>query len=399
MVASPLAPASTYVALFRDYIAGNLACVLADVKQRTILDSEGRTQVLYSLSYALQWEATWESACELLLAVASPMEQAGLRDEWVPYLHKGIAVSRTLSLPRVEGQLRYYLGILYQLQFDLHRARTEFEKSLAYFEQEADPLWQARTLNRLAYGARQLRQFDQACAWVQTVQQLASGYPEEIAYSYLVLGTIAFDEQAWEAAHQAFEQSLTLWQQTGNRRMIAWGYTNLGTPLWALKRYDDATYCYEQAIAIFEAVHDPVHQATAQTNLGSILLEQGQPFAALEQFAQAEPVFTSLQDRLRLGALANNQGKAYHALGEWSRARDAYHTAMAYWQALAKVDSLVNTMDGMARVCVAQHDPVGARHWIVAALEALPALEGTSKYEYLHAKLQSHLAEVERRFE
>ena len=162
-----------YPAIFRGYIVRNTQDILARVQQAgAILPPAEREQALHTLSYALKLPEAWPDTRTLLLTMAPKMEQAGYRDEWMPYLAQGIQQSQYLDDIEAEAALHLQLGMLYQLRGKYKEAHLHLVTSAEEFERLNARRNQVRALNRLAYVARLQRQFEEATRLVETVRRL-----------------------------------------------------------------------------------------------------------------------------------------------------------------------------------------------------------------------------------
>lgn len=396
-MAATVIKSPNYPAIFHSGIMRATQHLLARIQQLAsyLLPSKNvREQVLHTLTFALIWDDTWPVARDLLLQIASKMEQAGYRKEWMVYLEGGIEQSQKLGDVEAEAELRFHLGVLYQRLAQYDEARCQHEFSAAYFEKVGNSYHQARALNRLATVARRQQRFEEATELVQRALSLSQEGKEEIAYSYLVLGTIAFDQRDWQNAYDLLSKSLALWEESDNQRMIAWGLTNFGMVLSALKRYDEAIACYARAISLFEAIQDPAHLATARMNLGNVYLQLGRFTDALDLYLEAEPTFRRTQDRLRLAMVNNNKGMAYQKLEQWDKAKHAYLFSIELWRELGNIGLLVNVMDNLGLVYSNQGLYNEARVTFQDPLDKLAQIKHQHTYDYLFTMVSTHLQEA-----
>ncbi len=397
MAVSPAVPmlVTDYPVIFRGYILKSSQHILVRVRQaEAILPPDDRNQALHTLSYALKLPEAWLNARELLLTMAPKMEQAGYRDEWIPYLKQGIHQSQHLDDAEAEAELHFQLGILYQLRGKYEAAWSQFEASVRGFEMLNAPLEQARALNRLAQVARLRRQFEQASRLVEAALGLLKEQDAEQGYSYLVLGTVALDKRAWQEAVDFFKQSLSLWKRENNQRMMGRSLISLGAALQPMKKYQEAMAAYQEAIALFKEVQDRISQAIAQMNLGNIYYWLEQPLEALKLHLQAERVFRQAQDQFYLAHVNHNIGMAHRQLQQWDKAKQAYLLSIKQQQEIGNIAWLVNTIDGLGLVYLGQGQPVKAVATFEEALNRLVQIEGEPGYDHLFEMVNTHLREA-----
>jgi tetratricopeptide (TPR) repeat protein len=187
------------------------------------LDEETRLFVFHALTYALQLEEAWSPVRDLLLALAPRMEQAGYRHDWMAYLEQGIAQSRVLRDRETEAELRFHLGVLYHHQGHLQEARREFEDNQEAYRAAGDAHRQGRARNRLAQTARSEGHLEEAAGHALAALKLVGTDPVESGFTQMVLGTIAYDQQAWERCVEHFRTSLHLWETGGDLRRVPVG--------------------------------------------------------------------------------------------------------------------------------------------------------------------------------
>lgn len=383
-----------YATIFRDYVINSIQNTLAKIPPGEILSPEERDQALHVLSYALKRPGVWSDTRDLLLALAPKMEQAGMRDEWIPYLEQGLEHSQAHGDDEATAELHYHLGILYESRGEYEQAHSQFEASASYFADLGLSLSQAQALNRLAYVTRRRRHYEKATQIVNRALELLSEEETERAYSYLVLGTIALDEQDWPKAVNFFQQSRDLWEKTNNQRMLAWCLTNLGAAWRRLGKYQEAIQVYERAIKLLGQIQDPINQAVAQMNLGNIHLDLQEPGRALELYASAEKTFRRAQDRLRLAKIYNNIGLAYHWLKAWEKAETSFIASIEQYEKIGNIPSLVNAVDGLGLVYLDAGNFMKAKTMFEGALRDLAQVKDDPRYDELFDALMGHLENV-----
>ncbi|HRX01511.1 MAG: tetratricopeptide repeat protein [Anaerolineae bacterium] len=344
-----------YSDLFRSHIVRSVARSASRLEAGEGLPAaDERNQALHTLSYALDLEEIWPETRALLLALAPRMEQAGHRDDWIPYLSQGVQQSHRLDDISAEAALRWHLGVILELQSRFADAREQLELSAAQFAACADNRNQARALNRLALIARLQRQPVEASSLVDHTLELLEPEDTERAYCYIIKGALALDARTWEDAATCFNTSIAILRPGDQRRMLAWSLSNLGAALRQKGDTAQAIACYEEAIAIFLEVEDPVHLASARMNLGNVYLKAGDPQRALEYYRAAEPVFRQVQETLRLASIYLNIGMACRELGMWVESERSMKTSIDLFAQLELPEDVANVREEMGRTYRAQ---------------------------------------------
>lgn len=347
------APAqSDYGSMFRQYVVRGAEQTLTKVADRSSMDADGREQALLTLTYAMDLPEAWPVTRDLLVALAPRLEQAGYREEWIPYLERGVERCRTTGDSAAEGELLYQLGMIYQLLGQLDDARSQYERSAACFARIGDGRRQARALNRQAFVLRLQRRFDEAAQTADAAVSLLPVNDPERGYAAFIRGCLAWDNRDWPLAVQQYQEALRVAETSGDQRQIAWSLTNLGPALRASGRAEEAVACYQRAITILGEIDDRVHQAAARTNLGNYYLNTDQFELALALFLQAEEVFREVHDLLRVASITTNLSLVYRQLGQPDQAARYAEASIHFYQQLGDDASVVNAMNGLAEAHV-----------------------------------------------
>lgn len=384
-----------YPAIFRGYIVRSTQHMLSRIRQaETILPSEERDQALHTLSYALKLSEAWPDTRDLLLIMAPKMEQAGYRDEWIPYLEEGVQRSEQWHDSQAAAELQLQLGLLYQLRSKYDQARTQLETSVEGFRNLQDRHNQARALNQLAFVARRQRHFDEAVRLVETVHQSLNPTDEERAFGYYVLSLVALDSRDWQRAVKLSTQAFNLWEPTKAWRMMGRSLLCQGVALQELKQYPEAIKIDEQAITLFESSQDKYLKAIARMNLGIVHKDLERPQQAITLYLKAERIFRQVQDRYHLGLVTHNMGLSYRKLGQWDQAKEAYQQSIAIKQELGQIALLVDDMDGLGLVFLAEGNLVKAKEIFQEAKTWLTLIEDDVYYDNLFEMVSGHLQEV-----
>lgn len=386
-----------YPTIFRSYIIKSAQYILVKIQQfGPVLSSNDREQALHTLSYALKLPEAWTDTRALLLALAPKMEQAGYRDEWIPYLQEGIDQSRLFNDKEAEAELELQLGILYQLRGKYEVAHTQLEASAQKFEALNDIRNQARALNRLAYVARLQRKFEPATHLAEKAKILLTTEDSEGAYSYFVLGLVALDKRDWSNAIHFSKQAFNLWQRNNNKRMMGRSLMCQSVASEKMKQYEAATQASEQAISLFESIQDPFYKAASQMNLGNVYRALNLPAMALEIYQPAQKIFQQVQDLYSLAHIHHNMGMAYRQLQQWPKSEKAYRSSIRYQKEIGNVAWLVNAMDGLGLVYLAQNKYIEAKKTFEEALSWLTQIKGEPGHEHLLKMITTHLQEADK---
>lgn len=355
------------------------------------LSSSDRKLAMLALSYGLKAGATWPEALATLLTFAPIMEQAGHRQDWIPYLLQGIEVSQQLGDRPTEAELRFQLGVLYEFLSQLEPARAEIETSAELFAALDQPHKQARALTALASIASSQQQFDEARTLLAQACPLFTLDDPERAHCNFVEGALALHAEQFDVAERQFREALARWQQVGDQRMIAWALTNLGAALRRQGCLEEALVCYQNALALFAIVDDPLHEAIARSNLAVIYANNGDAKVALRLLQEAETAFQQLEN---LTQLANTQQRiafCCRKLRRWADAETAYRASIALFEQLEDFQLAANALDGLGLVLTAQGKPAEANAVWQAGLDYLALCAESLSVAGLRMTILNHL--------
>lgn len=380
-----------YSTVFKEHTTRSIQRLLTKIEQcETLLPANDQIQIRHTLDYAFKFPDLWVLIKNLLITAAPHMEQAGHRDQWIPYLKQGHHLSNSLNDTRAAAELNFQLGVLYQLQGDYETARIHFNVSATLFEQLNKPKYRASALNRLAYVARQQRQFDEADQLVATAFQLKPEISEQ-AYGYYVLGLIALDNRSWQKSAEYAQRAFNLWSTENNWRMMGRSLICLGAAQRAMQLYPEAIQSYQKANELFESIQDTLYRAVTQMNQGNVYLFLKQPDQALPLLHLAERIFRKVQDGFHLAHIHHNIGFAYRQLEKWDNAETAYLKSLEYRQKLGNIRWQVNTLDGLGLTYLGRGHPQKAMITFEAALQQLTKIKNDPNYSHLLEMVSSNL--------
>ncbi|HMN26706.1 MAG TPA: tetratricopeptide repeat protein, partial [Caldilineaceae bacterium] len=277
---------------FAEYVRRGLRLLLQQVQETPgVLAEEVREQALALLNLSLPVDSVWPQARDLLLTSAPKMEQAGLRDEWFPFLQAGLRQSQQMADHLTIAELHLQLGLLHRLHSDFDESARCLLLALNEFTSGQEDTGQARTLNQLAYLNWQTHRYDEAVRCADQALLLLPPDDLERGMSLSALGLVAIDQGNWQRAEALHREALALRTAHADQRRMAWSLQNLGYALRGQGKYSEAIDCYERAITYLEQVHDPAHAAVVRMNLGIAHSLAGDSGAALVAYAAAEATF------------------------------------------------------------------------------------------------------------
>jgi tetratricopeptide (TPR) repeat protein len=354
--------------------------------ESTPISDEARMRALNVLSYALNHADAWAATRDLLLVMATKMEIAGYRQEWLRYLEEGFRQSQQQGDRPAEAALGFHCGHLRRLMSQYIEADVRLRASMYLYAALSDKQGETRALNQLAYLAWQQHRYDEAEQLAHRALALDAP-PLEKAVSLSALGLVANDRSRYAEAETYHRQAWAIRSQHAMYKEMAWSLQNLGLALREQGQSKTAIEHYQQAISLLDKVYDPAHKAIIQMNLGGAYLAQGNYSQALDVLDPAEKSLRTVSDAFNLAKLLTIRGLCCLALGQGERAEEAFQASADLFYQLNDRSWYLNAYDGLGISYLEQekYDQALAIFEDIAA--QLPAIEGTPAYKYLTAKI------------
>ncbi|MEZ4674536.1 MAG: tetratricopeptide repeat protein [Caldilineaceae bacterium] len=384
-----------HYAQFKRYLRRNLNYVLQLVQSADErLPEEVRQQALHTLSYGLGEEEYWATVSGILLALAPKLELAGHREDWLPYLVRGLEQSKVVGDLPTTAECHLQIGLLNRLLSDFDTARHHLQKSVELAQQNGNAHNQARALNELAWLEQLLEKYEDAELYVTQALALIPEEDIERAVSYRVQGMIAIGYQEWEKAEALHRRALSIFEQQCDSRRVAWSIQNLASAVHGQQKYHEAIDLYRQASRQLELINDQYHWSIIQTNLGISFYEVKKYDLAMLCYREAESIAKSLNDRFHLARIYTNIGLLDFSTGNYGNAAEAFRTSALLHNDLGNVRLSINAEDGLVMTLIAQGHHVEAATVAQAALVKLQHIQNSPRYYELLESLQSHLKEA-----
>jgi len=197
------------------------------------------------------------------------------------------------------------MGLNADWQGDCPRAVEHDLRSLALFEQVADPKYQAKIRKNLGiaythgYELGQLGRdaLEKALACHQRSLQLCRehGYHGLAATVRLEIGTVHKALGEWAPALAHYRARAAVCRRTGERRSLGLALNNLGEIYQRQGQPRQAARCYHKAQAVLQEAGDLYESADVAANLASLRREQGRPAEALALYDQAIAAVESIR--------------------------------------------------------------------------------------------------------
>lgn len=381
---------------FTNYIIAGVEASLARVRAAEYVVPEAdRQQAWQILSFALKVDEAWPVTRELLLELAPKMEMAGFREEWIPYLEKGIQCARNIDDGVTVAECELQIGILYRLMSRFVEASSWTTTSIEHFAAYNNDYGQARALNELAWLNQLQHDYESAEQHVEWGLALAATAPQICADAWRVKGMIAIGRRQWEVAVSNHHQALNFFRALDDARKVAWSMQNIGYALKELGELDEASHYLNQAVKTLKKLDDHYHLAIVWMNLANIFVMQSNLRPAYKLFIAAFKIFERYGDLLYQAHILTNQGILLLELNEPITAQSMFRRAANLYLSLSDLLWHINAMDGLVMALIASGENQDAVQMADQALALLPQIQSSAYYENLLTKLTEHRSEAE----
>jgi tetratricopeptide (TPR) repeat protein len=402
-VLSPTDPAQDqdfWPSLFRRQVAANARYWTQQIADRPgdapRLHAE-RHNIVKALNRALQLEAAWTPALDLLLVFHPYMERRGVMAEWEQYVEASLEISRRQGDQAAEAALLDRLGELKRDQGNWAQAASCHETACQQYEAIGDIAGQARSLGNLGQVYRLQRRFPEARQALETAleSRRPAPPPELQAFLHTTLGLVQHDELQHTEAIASFQTAHRLWSQIGNVEGMARTQHNMSLAYLALGDGPQSESSLRSAITLYEQTHSRLYPAIASMDLGNVYLKQGRPGEAEALYRQARGVMEESAYSRGLAQVFNNLGMACARQGKWSLAEEFFGRSIALWRQLGEPVSQANAEDNLAEAYLCQRKWDAAREVLDKALERLADFPPEGRVAALLSDVNGHLRAVE----
>ena len=385
-----------YTTQFQANLIDNITYVLALIQHAgPVLPGELQRQALHTLRYAFQLPSAWVVTRELVTMLAPKMEQAGQREDWIPYLQQALHQSLAYHDDMTAGECHLQLAILYRLLSQFATAHTHLQAALESFTALHAVHDQGRVLNELAWLEHLQHQYAAASQHVADALALLDEDDPERGMSYRVQGMIAIDEERWQDAERLHEKALIIFEQQQDDRRIAWSLQNLANVLRGQKKYSEAIAYYQRARTLLTMINDWHNLAIVYVNLGTVYSLQRDFNLSIQHYLSALSLLNQVHNNLLRAHIYTSLGLDYLAQQQISDAETAMETSIRLYEMVGDPSGKLNATDGLAMIYLAQQNYTKAIDLLRVALADLPKIMNMPNYVYLSQSLNEHLADAQ----
>jgi tetratricopeptide (TPR) repeat protein len=185
------------------------------------------------------------------------------------------------------------------------------------------------------------------------------------------IGAIHNSQGEYTEARAYLEQGLRIRREIGDRKGEAETIPNLALASWHLGDYEGARERFEQNLLISREIGDRRSESISLSNLARMAYYRGEYDLALEYSQQSLSMARAGEDHYVEGYALTYRGHALAGLGELGQAGDAYREAITLRRESGEHSLVMESLAGLARVTLAQGDPLQARAQVTEILAHL----------------------------
>ena len=251
--------------------------------------------------------------------------------EALDYFHKSLKLRNEGGNKQKLGRTLNNLAVVYSSQGNYSLASQHFQKALEQLEAVGDILGMGATLmlfgnTYLAQGSYSLamKNYERAGEHFESM-----GHKVGLAMTLNNIGIIHNRQGNYPQALDYYQRSLKLKEVTGNKSGIAASQQNIGDCYRAQGKYDLALDHLQQSLAQFEALGETTGRASTMGTIALVHYLKGDYTKALELAERATTIGSQVASRELLWEIHTTAGRAYRALNQPARARQAFEEAIA----------------------------------------------------------------------
>jgi tetratricopeptide (TPR) repeat protein len=148
-----------------------------------------------------------------------------------------------------------------------------------------------------------------------------------------------------ERAIIPLSESLTMFEELGNKHRIALGLRDIGTTYIKKGDIDRSIQYYEQSYQMSKEVGNKSAMSACLNNLGLIFRDnKNDPVKGLEYFLQSLKLEEELNDKSGIIFLLRNIGMTYHIMNELDQAEEAFQRAITLQKEIGSKERLAETL-------------------------------------------------------
>jgi tetratricopeptide (TPR) repeat protein len=329
-----------------------------------------------ALEYAL--ESDIEPQLRLASALLWFWHIRGHKNEGVDWLERGLSIEaadrgdQPLMPTRamIQGKALNASGFLMTMFFDIKKAQTRFEESLALFQElgstgqrgAAYALWGLASAIPSADNRRR-NLVEQSLTLFREV-----GDKFGAAECLMQLSGLAQDDNNYQQAIIYAEEQLALRKEIGDQDGIATALLYLGNSVFLQSDHQRAIAMLEESLAIFRELGNKWAIGITLSTYGDIWLWQGSYERAIKIYAEALAFAQDLGDRFLVALNTCNLGVIAWFQGDYAQAIQKITDGLAAFRDMGDDSLTASCLHALGDIAVARGDDKNAAQWYEAEL-------------------------------
>jgi predicted ATPase/class 3 adenylate cyclase len=183
-------------------------------------------------------------------------------------------------------------------------------------------------------------------------------------------GSLALYQNEFGPAATLLEQSLTLYQEIGDKRGSAWAISDLGHVAFYQGDLECASTRYAETLALSRELGDTFNSAWALNHLGCVALRQGDLDKAHSLLMESLSLFRTMRHTAAIATVLNHLGGVALRQGDLDKAHSLLMESLALFQGLGQKRNIALCLASMARVAIMERQPAQAAR-LLGAVEGL----------------------------
>jgi len=213
------------------------------------------------------------------------------------------------------------------------------------------------------------------------------------AESLSTLGDFYYDDQKWDEARQAYEDSLEVFRELENDARIAGTQVRIADVYMAQKEWQQAIELCENARDTMEQVGDDSGLARTYTNLGVLYWQIGEWKQAVECYQTRLEIVERLGDPKEIAKVSANLGMLCQVFGNLDVA--AHYMAQGYLIAVREgFETLIDQTSAQLASILGNAEAANAYIWQIAGEDTSPLAIGSEEQSEALARLLATVTEA-----
>lgn len=322
-----------YADVFRDRVLANTRYWLDRVTDRAVeaagLDHD-REQLIRAVDFALDLEAAWPVARELVIALAPLIERRGHWQTWSQLLERAVQAAQQAGDGDGDLTLTALLARLRQQQGRLNEAITYYRRNIRLAHRLHHPFEEGRACTNLGFIWMELGRWQRAEVLCRHALEIFDRINSDHgrAHTENHLGLMYARQGLWQQGRDHLDRACAIWQAMNDRHGLMRGLINLGVLLVDSGDPAAAFPYLDQALELARLTGETVEIANIYTNLGLAYRLSGDLHQAEVYSRQAEDIFLEISNLAKLPGVWQNLARTYLEQGNWAEAQRCLEAAL-----------------------------------------------------------------------